>query len=413
MQKKKILVLSDHALSTSGVGTQTRHLINGLLTKGGWTFRQFGAAMKHSDYRTIVVNEDFIIKPIDGFGNRDLLRITLATEKPDLILIFTDPRFFFWLFDMEDEIHQVCPIAWWHVWDNWPKPKFNSQFYESTDLINCHSYLTYEICKQDFPEKTNFIPHALPNELFYPLDEFQRRSKKIEILGPNRKDDFVLLWINRNARRKRPSDVIESWSIFRKKIESEGKRNATLVMHTDPLDQEGPNLHEVVKLFGVQDSVIFSTDRIDFEKMNVLHNISDACINISYAEGFGLPTLEAMQSGRPIIAAKTGGLTRQVIDHRDGSENGIALPIEFRSCVGSQAVPYIYEDYVTNDTVANAIEKMYRMSPEDRRKLGEKAKSYVTSEFSYQKTIDMWHDTLNDTIENWKSRYKPWKKVTL
>ena len=30
MQKKKILVLSDHALSTSGVGTQTRHLINGI-----------------------------------------------------------------------------------------------------------------------------------------------------------------------------------------------------------------------------------------------------------------------------------------------------------------------------------------------------------------------------------------------
>ena len=40
MQKKKILVLSDHALSTSGVGTQTRHLINGLIKKGIWTFRQ-------------------------------------------------------------------------------------------------------------------------------------------------------------------------------------------------------------------------------------------------------------------------------------------------------------------------------------------------------------------------------------
>ena len=59
--KFKVLVLSDHALSTSGVGTQTRHLINGLLKKGCWSFRQFGAAMKHSDYRTVVVNDDFII----------------------------------------------------------------------------------------------------------------------------------------------------------------------------------------------------------------------------------------------------------------------------------------------------------------------------------------------------------------
>jgi len=85
--KFKVLVLSDHALSTSGVGTQTRHLIEGLLKKGCWSFRQFGAAMKHQDYRTVVVNEDFIIKPIDGFGNPELIRVTLATEKPDILFM--------------------------------------------------------------------------------------------------------------------------------------------------------------------------------------------------------------------------------------------------------------------------------------------------------------------------------------
>jgi glycosyltransferase involved in cell wall biosynthesis len=412
LPKKKILVLSDHALSTSGVGTQTRHLINGLLKKGEWTFRQFGAAIKHNDYRTIVVNDDFIIKPIDGFGNKDLIRITLATEKPDLILIFTDPRFFTWLFDMEDEIHQVCPIAWWHVWDNWPKPEFNMPFYHSTDLINCHSHLTYEICKQDFPEKTNFIPHALPNDMFFPLTADQRALNKKAILK-DKSDNFVLFWVNRNARRKRPSDLIHAWSLFRRRIEALGKKDATLIMHTDPLDQEGPNLHEVAKLYNVQDSVVFSTDRIDFEKMNVLHNISDACINISYAEGFGLSTLEAMQCGRPIIAAKTGGLTRQVVDHRDGTENGIALPIEFKTCVGSQVVPYIYEDYTSSETIADAIERMYYMSPEERQALGDKAQAYVQSEFSYDMVINRWHETLNETIENWKSRRKNWEMVTL
>ena len=90
--KLKVLVLSDHALSTSGVGTQTRHLLTGLIEKGCWSFRQFGAALKHSDYRTVVVNEDLIIKPIDGFGDPDLLRVTIATEKPDAIFLFTDPR---------------------------------------------------------------------------------------------------------------------------------------------------------------------------------------------------------------------------------------------------------------------------------------------------------------------------------
>ena len=68
MQKKlKVLVLSDHALSTSGVGTQTRHLLEGLIKKKCWTFRQFGAALKHSDYRTVVVNDDLIIKPSETY----------------------------------------------------------------------------------------------------------------------------------------------------------------------------------------------------------------------------------------------------------------------------------------------------------------------------------------------------------
>ena len=108
MSRKKVLVLSDHALSTSGVGLSNKtSYILGLLEKSDdWTFRQFGAALKHTDYNTVIVNDNFIIKPIDGFGDRDMLRVTLATEKPDILLIFTDPRFFIWLFEMEDEIHQ-------------------------------------------------------------------------------------------------------------------------------------------------------------------------------------------------------------------------------------------------------------------------------------------------------------------
>ncbi len=409
MQKKKVLILSDHALSTSGVATQTRHLVDGLLKKGGWTFRQFGAALKHSDYKTVVVNEDFIIKPIDGFGDRNLLRSALINEKPDAILIFTDPRFFTWLFEMEDEIHQVCPIAWWHVWDNYPTPDFNRSMYEATDLINCHSYLTYEICSEMFPKKTNFIPHSVPTNIFRALPKEQVAAWKSQLFGQNRKDNFIAFWNNRNARRKRPSDVLESWKVFLDLLQAKhGHKNATLLMHTDPLDQEGPNLHEVVKMLDISQNVTFSTERIDFEKMNVLYNITDVTINISFAEGFGLSTLEAMTVGKPIIALKTGGLTRQVVDHRDGSENGVALPVELRTIVGSQAVPYIYEDYVSSKTTGEAIMKIYDLGPDGREELGKKAKSYVDSEFSNQATIDAWDKSLSDIIQTWQEKRNSW-----
>lgn len=414
MKKKKVLVLSDHALSTSGVGVQTRHLINGLLKKNEWTFRQFGAAMKHDNYDTVQVNEDFIIRPIDGFGNPELLRVTLATEKPDLLLLFTDPRFFIWAWEMEDEIHQVCPIAYWHVWDNRPTPEFNKVLYESTDLVNCHSYLTYEMCKELVPNKANFIPHALPGDVYRPLPASEVAKFKKQVLGQNRTDHFVVFWMNRNARRKRAGDLLWAWKEFMDRLESKhGTNKASLLLHTDPVDREGQNLYEVADMLGIRDSVVFSKDRLDFEQINILHNISDTCINVSYAEGFGLTTLEAMQVGKPIIAVKTGGLTRQVVDHRNGTENGIGLDVELTTLVGSQQVPYIYEDLVSHASIADAIEKMYEMGPDSRKNLGKKAKDYVDSEFNYQDTIDMWHDTMNDTISNWKSRYQPWTCKTL
>ena len=405
--KLKVLVLSDHALSTSGVGTQTRHLITGLLEKESWTFRQFGAALKHADYRTVVVNDDFIIKPIDGFGNPEMLRVALATEKPDILFIFTDPRFFIWLFEMEDEVHQVCPIVWWHVWDNYPYPQFNDVLYQATDKINCHSHMTYTMIKEHHPEKTSFIPHTLPPEMFNRMNSETKKDFKIKLLGEDRKDHLVGIWVNRNAKRKRPNDVLESWKLFLDRLEKEeGHRKATLIMHTEPTDNEGPNLFRVSEMFGVENNVFFSRDRLEFEKMNVLYNISDFCLNISYAEGFGLSTLESMMTGTPIIAAKTGGLTRQVVDHRDGSENGVALDIDIRTMVGSQTVPYIYEDYVKSENVAEAIYKLYKLSEEEKIALSDKVYKYATEEFSYQKMIDSWHESLIDVYENWQKRYK-------
>jgi hypothetical protein len=45
MSKKKILVLSDHPLSPSGVGTQTKYMIEALLKTGRYQFICLGGAI--------------------------------------------------------------------------------------------------------------------------------------------------------------------------------------------------------------------------------------------------------------------------------------------------------------------------------------------------------------------------------
>tara|TARA_R110000851_G_scaffold1505_7_gene5602 strand:- start:767 stop:1582 length:816 start_codon:yes stop_codon:yes gene_type:complete len=260
--------------------------------------------------------------------------------------------------------------------------------------------------------KTNFIPHAIPDNLFHPISEKLKAENKLALFGESKKDSFVGIWVNRNAKRKRPNDVLLSWKLFVDKLQKEkGHTDAILIMHTEPTDQEGPNLFETAKALGLEDTVFFSRERIDFDKMNILYNISDFCITMSYAEGFGLSTLESMMTGTPVISPTTGGLTRQVVDHRDQTENGVAMPIELRTLVGSQGVPYIYEDYVSCDTAANAIMKINNLSKYEKELLDEKVLKYSNEEFGHQTTVDLWHESMLKTIEDFKE-YKAWQKFT-
>ncbi len=418
MSKRKILFLSDHPLSTSGVGVQARYLIHGLINTGKWSFRCFGGAMKHQDYNMVKVNEDFIIKPTNGFGDKNMLRQVLATEKPDAVFLFTDPRFFLWVWEMEDEIHQVCPIVYNHLWDNDPAPEFNKVLYESTDLINCINHPTYEMVSKWYPERTNYIPHAIPQEVMFPMKEADIQQAKMNVLGKERMDHFIPLFVSRNARRKAPSDILVAFKLFLERMEKEhGHKKSTFIMHTDPLDQEGPNLHHVLDTLGLQKHVLFSKDRVGFAEMNSLYNMSDCVVNISFNEGFGLSALEAKMCGKPVIATTTGGLTRQVIDHETGEEYGVAVRPAARCMGGNQMVPYIYEDITNHNDVADAMWKLYTMDVAERKVLGEKCRAHALKNYSMEFLISEWDRTLTETVDAWNARKLPnnkrWDKVNL
>lgn len=401
-KKYKVLLLSDHPLAPSGVGVQARFLVESLVKTGRWSFRCLGGAMKHNNYDTIVVNPDFIVKPVDGFGSKDMIRNLLIAEKPDAIFLFTDPRQFIWIWEMEDEIRQVCPIVYWHVWDNDPYPQFNYPWYASTDLINCLSWKTYEMVKERFPEKTNYIPHAFPKEAYSVLPPQEIEDLKQKNFG-DRADWFKVLWVNRNATRKMPGDLLFGWKTFLDQLEAtHGHRKAVLIMHTDPTDVEGPNLLAVSDQFGLGPNVWFSTDKLTFEQMNVLHNVTDTCINIAKNEGFGLSTMISMMIGKPIVALKTGGLTRQVVDHRDGSEHGAAIEPCKRSVVGSQLVPYIFEDFCTEKQIADALMKVHDLTTEEKVTMKKKVMDYVDFEFNFDKMVKDWDETMFSTIETFK-----------
>jgi len=414
-EKKKILVLSDHPLSPSGVGIQTKYMINSMMKTGKYRFVCLGGAIKHLDYRPVTTEEwgdDFIIYPIDGYGNPDMIRSILRTEKPDILWFMTDPRFYDWLWQMEDEIRPLVPMIYYHVWDNYPPPHFNKAWYESTDVLACISKVTTDIVKKVVPEhkEVHYLPHTLDTDQFKKLaHELVEEHRNTSFLREEDRQKMIFLWNNRNARRKQSGSLLFWFKSFLDKV---GHDKALLLMHTDPRDVHGQDLEAIINYLGLQNGQVYlSREKIDASGLAMLYNLADCTISVSDAEGFGLATLESLACETPIITTMTGGLKEQVTDGDNWF--GIGMEPTSKAIIGSQDIPYIYEDRLSEEVVVGAMEKMYNMSKKERAALGRKGREHVLKNYNVEEFAKKWDEIFTNTIENfgsWNRRknYKAW-----
>lgn len=157
-ERKKILLLSDDLRSATGVGSQSHLLVKHTCHVYNWV--QIGGALVHVEKGKIIdmsdeynkqtgMTDSFVrIYPYSGgYGDMQFVRYLIGAERPDALMIFTDPRQFVWLFQMEAEIRDQIPILYYNIWDDLPFPKYNRDFYRSCDLLMAISKQTYNINK--------------------------------------------------------------------------------------------------------------------------------------------------------------------------------------------------------------------------------------------------------------------------
>lgn len=382
-----------------------------MLATGKYKFLSLGGAIKHPDYRpqkTEQWGEDWIIAPVDGYGNQDMIRSILRTEKPDIIWFMTDPRFWGWLWQMENEIRPNVPMVYYHVWDNYPYPTFNRKSYLSNDFIATISKVSDDIVRNVTPEvQTQYVPHAVDTNIFkkVPSDviaKFKKENLKID------DDRFIFFWNNRNARRKQSGSVIWWFAEFLK----ETGRKATLVMHTEPKDPNGQDLHAILRELGLTNrEVLISEQKVPPQNLALFYNSADATINISDAEGFGLATLESLACETPIIVNKTGGLQEQV--RGKNGIYGIEIEPTSRAVIGSQDVPFIYEDRISNTQFVQALKTFTDIPKETRNMIGQAGRQHVIENYNFSDFISRWDNIfteVHNTRGSWPNKmYKGWE----
>ena len=451
-KKKKILLLSDDLRMSSGIATVSKDLVFGTFEHYDWV--QLGAAVDHpekgkefdlgEDARKISGIEDASLKiiPWSGYGDANILRELIMRHQPDAILHFTDPRYWRWLYEMEAELRQNIPILFYHIWDDLPDPDYNRDYYESCDWLGCISKQTYgivnrvgkidsETIKPLEDWQVSYVPHGINSNTYKPVEVPEDFRK--QVLG-DKDYKFVLFWMNRNIRRKQPSDVIWAFKLFVDGLPEEDKDKVCLVMHTAPKDQNGTDLIAVAEKIAPGCDIKFSTDRINQDQLNYLHNLSDCTINIAGNEGFGLVTAESVMAGTPIIVNVTGGLQDQCGFKIDGKyltaddykeigslhdwrkwEDKVThgewvkpLWPRAQSMVGSVPTPYIIDDKVDIVETSEAIRYWYDIPRQERKNRALVGRTEFMGEMglNVKNQNKQMADGIEKALANWKPKQK-------
>jgi glycosyltransferase involved in cell wall biosynthesis len=454
-QRKKILLLCDDIRMTSGISTMAREIVIGTAHRYNWV--NVGGAITHPDKgKRFDLNEDtnqnagitdasVFLYPTDGYGTPELIRQLIDLEKPDVLMMFTDPRYWIWLFQIEHEIRKQMPIVYLNIWDDLPYPMYNKSYYESCDTLFAISKQTENLNKAVLgPELAaerviKYVPHGINEKYFFPIDKshpeyLALQDFKKQLYG-EKTYDFNLLYNARNIRRKSVPDLMLAWKIFIDKLTEEQAKKCVLTLHTQPVDDNGTDLPAVQQmLFGNNPkyNIVFSTGKYPSNVMNLLYNSSDGVILISSNEGWGLSLTEGMITGKPIIATVTGGMQDQM---RFEDENGkwIKFTEEFGSnhrgkyrkhgkwaypvfpsnlsLVGSVPTPYIFDDRAEPFDIATSITELYATKmygPEEYEEQCKAAHEWVMSDESMMTARHMSENIIegiDETLSKWQPRH--------
>ena len=393
MKRIKVLFVTDDIRQKTGVGIQAYLLMKGLMKTGEYEIITLAGGIIPQDPKPTMFEGIKVYPTSDGYGNPALLKGIIQREKPEVTVLFSDPRFFVYAFVMDNELRENTKIIFYHTWDNTPFPAFNKVWYSACDRVVMLSRFSYMLMK-DNGVPVDFAPHGGDPSEFYPLDEDEVRAVRGTLFKQLPYDpDFVVFYNNRNTHRKRTADVLVA---FRRFWRTHPK--SLLLMNTAAIDREGFDLGMIMKQVEMNAApVIINGAKVTSADLNKFYNVADVTMNVAYNEGFGLSCMESLLAGTPNIAVATGGLTEQMVCD-DGAVNGILLEPTAKTMFGVVGNPYIYQDWTSIEAIEDALDRAYEMRKEQLPRLGLQGREHIIKNYHTNSTVQRWDAIIKDVL---------------
>lgn len=171
------------------------------------------------------------------------------------------------------------------------------------DLIVCLSEFTRSELMEGLgvsAQRVRVIPHGIDHSLFRPRDRLAAR-KRIGLPL----DKKVILHVGDEGGRKNIPTLIRAFYMLKNRV-----ADAVLVRVGDR--REGTR--RMIERYGLEESILYTGVLSSHKDVAYFYNAADLLFFPSVYEGFGIPVLEAMASGCPVVASCRAAIPEVVSD---------------------------------------------------------------------------------------------------
>ncbi len=212
-----------------------------------------------------------------------------------------------WVVSIHDITYKIHPE--WFNWKGWLTFRpFSYWAVKTAECILTCSYASKEDILRYYkvPEQRVVVTYYGVSEDFQLLDNPDKLTQiqdKYNLRRP------LILYVGSLTVRKNLVRLIQAFH----QIITEKKIEAYLLLVGRPLSPY-PDLPSLVKELGLEHRISFLFEPVSQEVLCLLYNLADLFVYPSLYEGFGLPPLEAMACGTPVVTSNISSLPEIVGD---------------------------------------------------------------------------------------------------
>lgn len=290
---KRILWVGDSPTLFTGFGRVGKEVLTRLHKTGDYEIVCLGWYYDGRPYDSKALPFEILPTGNSEYG-QNVLGQLIETRRPDAVISLGDV----WMLSWIPNVPRPRTTRWigYFPLDGEPLHASFAPVIKSMDVPVCYSQYAQRVIREFAPEiPTRLIYHGVDTDVFHPLPD-KRRVKEEAGIG-NR---FVVGCVARNQPRKQIPILVKAFAEF-----ARGKDDVLLYLHMAPQDAgwDIPSLLSRYRLqFKSYVSGVTPVTGYSDDALNRLYNCFDVFALPTMGEGFGLPILEAMACGVPVVA---------------------------------------------------------------------------------------------------------------